>query len=66
MAHICEQLSSPNIITGQQTCEIWSVYVPPSSSMLPNLSAADRDAMLLWFVSIFAVVYVVRSIIRLF
>lgn len=65
MAHICEQLSTPNIDTGLQTCEQWAVY-EPSSSILPTLSTADKDAMLLWFVSIFVVVFVVKSILRLF
>ena len=65
MAYICETLTAPNLITGNQTCTKW-ILEQPSSSILPTLSTADKDAMLLWFVSIFAVVFVVRSIIRLF
>jgi hypothetical protein len=65
MAYVCETLSSPAIITGQQTCNKWTVYVPPSTSILPELTAAERDDMLLWFIGIFAVVFIVKAIRRL-
>ena len=64
MAYVCETLSTPDLITGYQTCTNWVVY-QPSSGFLPTLTAAERDDMILWFVGIFAVVFIVKAIRRL-
>jgi hypothetical protein len=66
MAYVCETLSSPAFITGQQTCNKWVVLEQQqSNSFLPTLTAAERDDMLLWFIGIFAVVFIVKAIRRL-
>lgn len=65
MAWVCKELSSPNLITGQIVCNQWEVLEQQQASLLPDLSAADRDAILFWFVSIFAVVYVVKRLRRM-
>ena len=64
MAYVCETLSAPAILTGYQTCTKW-VLQQTSSSFLPDLSTADRDQMIFYFVSIFAVVFVTKAIQRL-
>lgn len=69
MAYVCETLSTPAFITGTQTCQKWVLLEHPESnsnvSVIPDLSAADRDAILLWMVGIFAVVFVVKRIQRM-
>lgn len=62
MAWVCKELSNPDEITHFQTCIEWEQQ---QASILPDLSAADRDSILLWIVSIFAVVYVVKRIRRM-
>ena len=57
MAMLCEKVDST---TNQ--CMTW---VEHSHSIVPDLSTADRDAMLLWMIGIFAVVFVVKQIQRL-
>lgn len=64
MAYICETLSSPGLNTAQQTCSNWVEY-QPSNGFLPTLTTAERDDMLLWFIGIFAVVFIVKAIRRL-
>ena len=66
MAYVCETLSSPAIITGQQTCNKWTVYVPPSTSILPELTAADKDNLLLWMIGIFIVVFTLKQLRKMF
>lgn len=65
MAFVCKELSSPNLITREISCKEWEVLEQQQASILPDLSAADRDAILVWIVSIFAVVYVVKRIRRM-
>ena len=49
MAYVCETLSSPAFITGQQTCNKWVVLEQQqSNSFLPNLTAADKDSLLIF------------------
>lgn len=57
MAYICKEL------IGQQCIE-WIAYEP--SGFLPTLTTEQRDEMILWFISIFAVVFIVKAIRRLF
>ena len=65
MAYVCETLSSPETTTGQQTCNKW-VEQQQSNSFLPNLTAADKDALLTWFIGIFVVVFTLKKILKLF
>ncbi len=65
MAWVCKELSNPNLITREISCKEWEVLEQQQASILPDLSAADRDAILLWIVSIFAVVYAVKRIRRM-
>ena len=64
MAYVCDQLSAPALITGQQTCTKW--VVQQSTNILPELSAADRDNLLLWMIGIFIVVFTLKKLLRLF
>lgn len=67
MAYICETLSNPAFITGQQTCNKWVVLEQQqSNSFLPNLTAADKDSLLIWFIGIFVVVFTLKKILKLF
>ena len=58
MAYVCKELQNSN---GVQTCVQWV-----EQTFVPTLSTADRDELLLYAISIFAVVFVVRQIMRLF
>lgn len=64
MAYVCETLSSPAILTGQQTCTKW--VVQQNTNILPELSAADRDILLMWMIGIFIVVFTLKKLLRLF
>ncbi|MGL5404648.1 MAG: hypothetical protein ACRC9I_13050 [Acinetobacter sp.] len=67
MAYVCETLSNPAFITGQQTCNKWVVLEQQqSNSFLPNLTAADKDSLLIWFIGIFVVVFTLKKILKLF
>lgn len=55
MAFVCEQVVN-------NVCIAW---VEHSHTFLPNLSTADRDALLLFFVSVLSAVFVVKMIRRL-
>ena len=67
MAYVCETLLSPEPITGQQTCNKWVVLEQQqSNSFLPNLTAADKDSLLIWFIGIFVVVFTLKKILKLF
>ena len=67
MAYVCETLSSPAFITGQQTCNKWVVLEQQqSNSFLPELTAADKDSLLIWFIGIFVVVFTLKKILKLF
>lgn len=65
MAYVCESLSNPALITGQQTCNKW-IVLEQSNRFLPELTATQRDEMALWFFGIFVAVFTVRMIRRLF
>lgn len=66
MAYVCETLSNPAFFTGQQTCNKWVVLEQQqSNSFLPNLTAADKDSLLIWFIGIFVVVFTLKKILKL-
>ncbi|HFF4346871.1 hypothetical protein J8Z72_04195 [Acinetobacter nosocomialis] len=60
MDYVCTQLSQPTA-DGVQTCLQWS-----EQSYVPPLSDADRDVILAWIFSIFALVWGIRRVFRLF
>lgn len=67
---VCDNLSKPALITNLQTCNHW-VEMPvqaetPKQSLIPDLTAADRDAILYWIISLFAVVFVVKRLRQMF
>lgn len=64
MAYVCGQLSNPNLITGLRTCNQW--VEQSTNSFLPELTTANRDDLIIFFVSVFVVVFTVRMIRRLF
>lgn len=47
MAYVCDQLSSPEIITGQQTCQKWIVQenVVVQHQFLPELTIVQGIAI---------------------
>jgi len=58
MAYECKTLQ----IQGElPVCSEWQ-----ESSFLPELTGADRDVILQWAIGIFALVFVVRKIMRFF
>lgn len=60
MSYECKTLTPPQQGVAQ-VCIEWQ-----EASFLPELTGADRDAILQWTIGIFALVYVVRRIVRLF
>lgn len=61
MPHVCAELSTP--IEGQtQTCVAWAEYSP----VLPPLTKAEADQILLWFISLLAIVVTVKQLKRFF
>ncbi|WP_151788780.1 hypothetical protein [Acinetobacter ursingii] len=59
MDYVCRQLSQPTA-EGVQTCLEWT-----EQNFVPPLSNADRDYMLGWIFSIFALVWGIKRVIRL-
>lgn len=58
MAYECKTLQ----IQGElPVCTEWQ-----EASFLPDLSTADRDLILQWAIGIFALIFVVRKIMRFF
>lgn len=69
MPYVCEQLSNPNELTGSQTCQNWVELEQHQTSnvlTLPELTTADRDQLLLWMIGIFALVFAVKRLRRMF
>jgi hypothetical protein len=64
MAYVCEQLSTPAPITGIKSCQVWALET--SNSILPTLTTADRDSMIIFCLSCFAVVFTVQMLRKLF
>lgn len=68
MAYVCTEITEP-IINGASLCQRWEEvdydFTQSQSTAIPELTNADRDAILLWIVGIFAVVYVVKRIRRM-
>lgn len=60
MSYECKTLSPPQEGTAQ-VCMEWQ-----ESKFLPELTAQDRDSILEWTIGIFALVFVVRKIMRMF
>lgn len=62
MAYICEKLvtEGTNLV-----CAEWVVFTA-SSGFLPELTAAEKDKILLWMLGIFIVVYTVKRIEKMF
>ena len=58
MAYECKTLQ---IQGGLPVCTEWQ-----EASFLPDLTTADRDLILQWAIGIFALVFVVRKIMRFF
>lgn len=56
MAKVCEIVDEATL-----QCLKWVDF-----SLLPELTTADRDYLLLWSISIFATVFIVKMIRRLF
>ena len=57
MAYECKTLQ----IQGLPVCTEWQ-----EASFLPDLTTADRDLILQWAIGIFALVFVVKKIMRFF
>jgi hypothetical protein len=58
MSYECKTLTPPSAGTAQ-VCMEWQ-----EASFLPELTGADRDVILQWAIGIFALVFVVRKIMR--
>lgn len=56
MAKVCEIVDDATLL-----CLKWVDY-----SLLPTLTTADRDQLLLWTIGIFSTVFIVRMIRRVF
>lgn len=60
MSYECKTLTPPQQGVAQ-VCMEWQ-----EASFLPDLTTADRDIILQWTIGIFALVYVIRRIVRMF
>lgn len=60
MSYECKTLS-PLQQGVAQVCTEWQ-----EASFLPELTGADRDLILQWAIGIFALVFIVRRIVRMF
>lgn len=60
MSYECKTLTPPQQGVAQ-VCMEWQ-----EASFLPELTSADRDLILQWAIGIFALVFVVRKIMRFF
>lgn len=60
MSYECKTLTPLQAGT-TQVCTEWQ-----EASFLPEMTGADRDVILQWAIGIFALVFVVRKIMRLF
>ena len=66
MVYVCSELSSTDTDSNLATCKQWTVLEPQTTNVLPELTNADRDAILLWIVGIFAFVFGVKRLRRMF
>ena len=57
MQYVCAQLD-----TATQTCLLWAEYSP----ILPPLTSAEADQILIWFVSLLLVVFTFKQLKRFF
>ncbi|AXH78061.1 MAG: hypothetical protein [Inoviridae sp.] len=60
MSYQCKTLVTPQN-SELPVCTEWQ-----ESTLLPDLTTADRDILLSWAIGIFALVFIVRKIMRLF
>lgn len=60
MSYECKTLTPPQQGVAQ-VCIEWQ-----EASFLPDLTTADRDIILQWTIGLFALVYVIRRIVRMF
>lgn len=60
MGYQCKTLT-PTQSSTAQVCTEWQ-----EASFLPDLTIADRDVILQWAIGIFALVFVVKKIMRFF
>lgn len=60
MSYECKTLTTPQQ-GAAQVCVEWQ-----EASFLPELTGADRDVILQWAIGIFALVFVVKKIMRFF
>lgn len=60
MSYECKTLTPIESGTAQ-VCTEWQ-----EASFLPELTGADRDLILQWAIGIFALVFIVRRIVRMF
>lgn len=60
MPYECKTLTPPSAGTAQ-VCMEWQ-----EAAFLPDLTTADRDVILQWAIGIFALVFVVKKIMRFF
>lgn len=61
MSFECKTLTPVTTEGTAQVCTEWQ-----EASFLPDLSTADRDVILQWAIGIFALVFVVKKIMRFF
>lgn len=60
MSYVCDQITE---IEGSHVCSKW-VELNLNTGFLPELTSQQRDEIIIWMVSIFAVVYVVKRLRR--
>lgn len=61
MSYVCETLQ---LIDGVQTCVSWVQYVEPQ--IIPDISVEDRDALILFALKCFVLVFGFRQVLKMF
>ena len=66
MVYVCSELSSIDTESNLATCKQWSVLEQQTTNVIPELTSAERDVLLSWIISIFALVFVVKRLRRMY
>lgn len=61
--YVCTQLSNPNLITGQRTCQAWFEYQPTTQpALLPDLTMSEWSNIAIAMVTVLAVAWCFKTI----
>lgn len=62
--YVCTQLSNPNLITGQRTCQAWAEQQP--QTVLPALTYSDANLIIAAYAVLLASIWGFRRVLAIF